>query len=318
MDCGSLADFFRQSGMRMKQEKHVRRFTRSILKGLAYLHEQGIVHCDIKSKNILVASSGDVKIADFGAARRIDEPPLTKGNHLRGTPLCMAPEVAVGEVPTPASDIWSLGCTVVEMLQGAPPWGECVGSVGAALFKLGCTNEIPPLPASISSEAQDFLIRCLQRDSGERWTAEQLLKHSFVSDGEESDCHALKRIVGAEAFARLSQPSPRSTLDHAVFSDSEKMSEPSPRCTLFMLSNTDSEWEDDEPFTSGVALATPQRPTILQEERWIVVRKRDGWSEERLAPFMQAGAACHLMKKGCRVRLAPAEFLRSKRKLSRP
>ncbi|KAH7293309.1 hypothetical protein KP509_28G020400 [Ceratopteris richardii] len=319
---GSLADFLRQSGMRMRQEKHVRRFTRSILKGLAYLHEQGIVHCDIKSKNILVGPSGDVKIADFGAARRIGEEPLTPGTHLRGTPLWMAPEVAVGKVPTPASDIWSLGCTVVEMLRGTPPWGECVRSVAAALFKLGCTDEIPPLPVSISSEAEDFLIRCLRRDSTERWTAEQLLKHPFVSDGEElaeKDCYALNRIVGAEAFARLSQPSPRSTLDHAVFSDSEKMSEPSPRSTLdrFIFSNSESEWESNQPFTAGMALATPQRPTIIQEERWIVVRKRDGWSEQRLAPFMQAGAACHVMEKGCRASLAPAEFLISKRKLSR-
>ncbi|MCO5612419.1 hypothetical protein L7F22_066686 [Adiantum nelumboides] len=183
MDGGSLFDALKQSGGNLQQELHVRCFTRSILQGLSYLHQSGIVHCDIKCQNILVGSSG-VKIGDFGTARRLEEASISGGN-LRGTPLWMAPEVVQGAEAMPASDIWSLGCTVVEMLQGRPPWGH-VGSVEAALFKVGCSKENPPLPESISTEAKDFLSRCLQRDVSARWTAAELLKHPFVSglDGD--------------------------------------------------------------------------------------------------------------------------------------
>eukprot|EP00250_Pteridium_aquilinum_P001524 c11719_g1_i1 orf=1-648(+) len=114
MDRGSLADALKQSGGKLSEERLVRGYTRSILQGLAYIHQKGVVHCDIKSQNILIGSSG-VKIADFGAARRLGEASPMDGG-LRGTPLWMAPEVAQGMEAMPSSDIWSLGCTVVEML----------------------------------------------------------------------------------------------------------------------------------------------------------------------------------------------------------
>ncbi|KAH7437297.1 hypothetical protein KP509_05G065100 [Ceratopteris richardii] len=351
IDGGSLADMLTQSGERMRSEEHVRQFTRSISKGLAYLHENGVVHCDIKSKNILVGSCGDVKIADFGAARRIGEEAVMEGTRVRGTPHWMAPEVAMGEAPTPASDIWSLGCTVVEMLQGTPPWGRCASSVAAALFKLGCTDEIPPLPKSISSDAQDFLLKCLRREPKERWRAEQLLSHPFIRDGNKCNgeiSQASNRSLEGEECDRLGDHLPTSLPDLFKFSHGERLHAPpprsmrdrfvlrrcdsdgeqiSPRSTLdhFMLSDSESENEKEEkeslsagmPTMAVIPTATPQHASIPERGQWIVVRQVHGWlgQTQRERPFMQTLSGCKVIAKGCCVSLTTAEFLRSRAKL---
>ncbi|KAI5066680.1 hypothetical protein GOP47_0019304 [Adiantum capillus-veneris] len=293
MEGGNLGGALKHSG---GGELRIRHFTHSILQGLAYLHANGIVHCDIKSQNILIGSSG-VKIADFGMARRLGEASQMDGN-LRGTPLWMAPEVAVGEEPMPASDIWSLGCTVVEMLQGSPPWGH-VSSLAAALFKVGCSSQIPPLPEAISAEAEDFLLKCLQRDPKARWTAGELLKHSFVcglhETREEDDRN------GAEKMCKQELLSPRSTLD-------------------FFHSDGESDWEDEFTMASQIVpmlcfppcKTTPMVQDVSQGSNWIAVKRGKGWCEGRQMPFMQAGAGPQVITRGSEVSLAAAEFLRNR------
>ncbi|MCO5569210.1 hypothetical protein L7F22_061703 [Adiantum nelumboides] len=293
MEGGNLADALKQS---CSEEMRIRRFTHSILQGLAYLHANGVVHCDIKSQNILIGSSG-VKIADFGMARKLGEASLMDGN-LRGTPLWMAPEVALGEEPMPASDIWSLGCTVVEMLQGSPPWGHA-SSLAAALFKVGCSSQIPPLPASISAQAEGFLLKCLQRDSKARWTAGELLKHPFVCGLDEEG-----RDDIVEKLCNQEQPSPRSTLD-------------------FFHSDCESDWEDEGSLHVVPMLCSPPcetrvvLPEVSQGRDWIVVKNGEGWCEGRLKPFMQVGAGLQVMSRGSEVSYGAAEFLRNRRKLNK-
>ncbi|KAI5066678.1 hypothetical protein GOP47_0019302 [Adiantum capillus-veneris] len=219
MDRGSLADLLRRSGGKLSDEILVARYTRSILQGLHYLHRNGIVHCDIKSHNILIGSSG-VKIADFGAARRLHgdnsssigvNKKIDCMQQLRGTPLYMAPEVVQGVEQGLPSDIWSLGCTVVEMLQGRPPWGH-ITNVGALFLKLGSSQESPPLPKLASAEAKDFLRLCLQRDPKARPTAGELLQHPFVVRGSKGD-EDLDGIECRNIWEELlGAGSPRSTL----------------------------------------------------------------------------------------------------------
>lgn len=97
-------------------------YTRQILRGLDYLHSKGIVHRDIKGANIMVTSRGVVKLIDFGSAKKhVGE--LSQDIHsVRGTPYWMAPEVICGLGYGRKSDIWSLGCTVLEMATTKPPW----------------------------------------------------------------------------------------------------------------------------------------------------------------------------------------------------
>ncbi|KAG0481173.1 hypothetical protein HPP92_012031 [Vanilla planifolia] len=166
-------------------ERDVRVYARSITRALQYLHSSaGLVHGDVKGRNVLLCSeSGVGKLADFGSARRISADAGTAG--AAGTPLWMAPEVARGEAATAASDVWSLGCTVIEMAGGGrPPWGELGPDVDAAaqMFRIGFTSSLPEFPSQMSKTAQDFLDKCLQRDPAKRWTCEQLLHHPFLTE----------------------------------------------------------------------------------------------------------------------------------------
>jgi serine/threonine protein kinase len=106
---------------------------------------------------------------------------------LRGTPQWMAPEVVNQVEQGPASDIWSLACTVLEMATGRPPWSQ-VSSPLAAMYRIGCTEELPELPASLSPQIRDFLEKCFRRDPKKRWTSAELLNHPFLNE----DCSAME------------------------------------------------------------------------------------------------------------------------------
>ncbi|XP_031503374.1 mitogen-activated protein kinase kinase kinase YODA-like [Nymphaea colorata] len=160
-------------------EPVIRSYTQQILSGLAYLHGKATVHRDIKGANILVDPNGRVKLADFGMAKHIT------GNSLafsfKGSPYWMAPEVIRNSNGCNlAVDIWSLGCTVLEMVTTKPPWSQYEGV--AALFKIGNSKELPPIPESLSDEGKDFVRQCLQRNPSARPTAAQLLEHAFVKN----------------------------------------------------------------------------------------------------------------------------------------
>merc|ERR1711972_1143011 len=102
----------------------VRKYTRQILEGLDFLHQEKIVHRDVKGANILIDAAGDAKLADFGACREIEAltSTVTGGmKSIHGSIFWMAPEVMKYKAGR-RSDIWSLGCTVIEMITAEPPW----------------------------------------------------------------------------------------------------------------------------------------------------------------------------------------------------
>ncbi|KAF5821675.1 putative mitogen-activated protein kinase kinase kinase STE-STE11 family [Helianthus annuus] len=149
-------------------------YTRCITSALSYLHSKKIIHCDVKGKNVLVGSvQGVAKLADFGSAVKSDG----RISGTRGSPLWMAPEVVRGEYQGPESDVWSLGCTVIEMITGKPAWQDRGVDT---LVQIGYSLELPKLPAQISDELKDFLSKCLTRSVSERWSCDQLLQHPFL------------------------------------------------------------------------------------------------------------------------------------------
>ena len=115
-----------------------------VLHGLLYLHEQGVIHRDIKGANILTTKQGLVKLADFGVATRTN---TFHESSVVGTPYWMAPEVIELSGATTASDIWSLGCTVIELLDGKPPYHKLQPM--HALFRI-VNDDHPPLPEGAS------------------------------------------------------------------------------------------------------------------------------------------------------------------------
>ena len=93
-----------------------------------------------------------------------------------------------------AADIWSFGCTVLEMATGKPPWSQCSTQV-QAIFKIASSSELPQIPESLSPEGTEFVLLCLQRDSAARPSAADLLKHPFVADVDTSHADKLADLL---------------------------------------------------------------------------------------------------------------------------
>lgn len=173
-------------------ESVIRKYTKQLLLGLAYLHKNGIMHRDIKGANILVDNKGCIKLADFGASKKVVELATINGaKSMKGTPYWMAPEVILQTGHSFSADIWSVGCTVIEMATGKPPWSQQYQEV-AALFHIGMTKSHPPIPEHLSAEAKDFLLKCLHEEPDFRPAALELLQHSFVT-GDYQETHPVYR-----------------------------------------------------------------------------------------------------------------------------
>ncbi|MBA0561965.1 hypothetical protein Golob_007059 [Gossypium lobatum] len=177
------------------KEPVIQNYTRQILSGLAYLHGRNTVHRDIKGANILVDPTGEIKLADFGMAKHI----TACGTMLsfKGSPYWMAPEVVMNTNGyNLAVDIWSLGCTILEMATSKPPWNQYEGV--AAIFKIGNSKDIPEIPDRLSNEAKSFIRLCLQREPSARPTALQLLDHPFIHD--QSTTRVANICITKDAF----------------------------------------------------------------------------------------------------------------------
>ncbi|KVH88985.1 mitogen-activated protein kinase kinase kinase 18-like [Cynara cardunculus var. scolymus] len=209
---GSIIDLLNRSNGGGLTNLEIQRYTKHIVEGLDYLHSNGVVHCDIKGRNVLIDESG-AKIGDLGCAKWVDDdqvasPPIC------GTPMFMAPEVARGEEQGFPADIWALGCTVIEMATGGSPWPNANDPV-SVLYRIGFSGEIPEIPDGFSNQAKDFVRKCLIRDPKQRWTAKQLLKHPFIG---EFDDHP-KEIICEKM---ISTDSPTSILDQDVWNSMEE------------------------------------------------------------------------------------------------
>ncbi|KAG5678831.1 hypothetical protein PVAND_008465 [Polypedilum vanderplanki] len=175
LEGGALTDIVTHERM---DEEQIATVCKQVLKALAYLHSQGVIHRDIKSDSILLASDGRVKLSDFGFCAQVSQE-LPKRKSLVGTPYWMSPEVISRLLYGPEVDIWSLGIMVIEMIDAEPPFFN-----EPPLQAMRRIRDMPPpTPKNahkVSPRLRRFLDRMLVRDPAQRATAAELLSDPFL------------------------------------------------------------------------------------------------------------------------------------------
>nr|XP_010312974.1 MAP3K epsilon protein kinase isoform X1 [Solanum lycopersicum] len=179
---GSLANIVKPNKFGPFPESLVAVYISQVLEGLVYLHEQGVIHRDIKGANILTTKEGLVKLADFGVATKLTEADVNT-HSVVGTPYWMAPEVIEMSGVCAASDIWSVGCTVIELLTCLPPYYDLQPM--PALFRI-VQDDHPPIPDSLSPAITDFLRQCFKKDARQRPDAKTLLSHPWIQNSRRA------------------------------------------------------------------------------------------------------------------------------------
>lgn len=283
---GSLHSICREYGK--FPENLVGVYMTQVLQGLQYLHDQGVIHRDIKGANILTTKDGTVKLADFGVSTSTLAGGQDKEAQVVGTPYWMAPEIIQLSGASSASDIWSVGCTVIELLQGRPPYHNLAAM--PALFAI-VNDDHPPLPEGISAAARDFLMQCFQKDPNLRVSARKLLRHAWIVGCRRTDAPvsrppanfneaveevkqwnkalnssgtSLRTSTGAEGISRYPTGTPsKSRLSLAK----PRLSAGAPGVGAFKLAELDDDnWDDD--FATAISPSALQLPHLRPQDNF--------------------------------------------------
>jgi serine/threonine protein kinase len=195
---GSLYDLIKISAPYIPVQIAIK-YARDIANGLHYLHTRNppILHLDVKPQNVLMSTDG-CKLIDFGTSKFFFE--ADKSISVRGTPRYMAPEAAMGEF-SPASDIFSLGITLLHMLMGRPPWDHVPGDDNVFMMRLARDPTLrPEIPEWIDRPLRSLLQLCTSRNPASRPTAKELLSRmdSLFLDAKNQDMNGCDTNVGME------------------------------------------------------------------------------------------------------------------------
>jgi serine/threonine protein kinase len=208
MDGGSLADVLEKVGH--ISEPVLAAMTKSVLQGLAYLHANHTVHRDIKPANILMSTSGEPKISDFGISAFVDNT-IAQCCTFLGTVTYMSPERINGQPYAFPADIWALGLALVECATGRYPYDA---SGGTMQLMIALLEEECPLPPeknektdgngensddkgeiTLSGTFRDFVTKCMAKDPMRRPIAEELLRHPFITQAPPVDLRAFMKCM---------------------------------------------------------------------------------------------------------------------------
>lgn len=208
-----LMDFVEGSNLRAEIYRHrqngippdkVVNYMQGICSALHYAHHSGIIHCDLKSGNVLIDEKGKPLVTDFGIARMTDTATTTLVGV--GTPAYMAPEQILGRDPTPQSDIYSVGVTLYEMLTGGerPFTGDQAKVKGSTSEKVRWEQIYLPPPSprewnkEIAPEVEAVVLKCLSKEPGGRYSSAldllNDLKRAMMGMGVEAMPGQIERL----------------------------------------------------------------------------------------------------------------------------
>ncbi len=194
MSGGTLADRIEREGMVPVDD--VVEIAQALLSALAALHEEGIVHRDVKPSNVLFASDGTPRLGDLGLVRDVEgDRTLTETRSVVGTPTYMAPEQLRGERPAPAWDLYALGVTLFEALTGRPPYlGDSSFEVADAHLH-GRTPRLRTLCRECPRWLARFVERLLEKEPENRWPSAQEALEAFQRRRIARSRRARRRLV---------------------------------------------------------------------------------------------------------------------------
>ncbi|NIJ13078.1 hypothetical protein FHU38_003422 [Saccharomonospora amisosensis] len=189
---------------------------------LAAAHRAGIVHRDVKPANVLIAEDGTTKLADFGISHAGGDISVTRAGVVAGTPAYLAPEVARGQQPSTASDIYSLGATVYTAVEGSPPFGDDETNPLGVLHRVAAGAVPPPGRAGVLTPV---LLGMLADDPRLRPTAEQARETMrAIASGQAPDLdrtQPIPAVTGSptQALSRANAGGTRLDMSPAVGSE---------------------------------------------------------------------------------------------------
>ncbi len=179
---------------------------RQLASALGRAHEEGIVHRDVKPANIMLTDRSEVKLLDFGLAKLLGGAELTHAGSTLGTAGYMSPEQVKGDEITPASDLWSLGVVLYEMLAGKKPFSGDYEQ--AAMYAI--LNETPEdlgaIDPSLPSEVVELVNRCLAKDPAGRPQSASEIQQAIVASGLCSGSGS-QTVIGSVPQRRTARPS---------------------------------------------------------------------------------------------------------------
>jgi len=183
--------------------------------GIGYAHRAGLIHCDIKPHNMIITPDKRLKVTDFGIARALASiQPEEKTDIVWGSPQYFSPEQAAGNAPSPASDVYSLGVVMYEMLAGQLPFNASSAPDLAKLHRQALPPAIHRFNPAVPRSLEQIIIKVLSKEPSARYrTADQLgrVLVNFTSQADKATTERNPAVTQA-----TSRPQEQLTANHKI------------------------------------------------------------------------------------------------------